>query len=412
MKRFAVISISIACLIVAAMFTPQANAMVYHVEIKDLDPGQPITPPVVAIHKAGYQMFEVGAQASAGLEALAEDGLTDMLVNEAQSHADVMNVKVGGSGPTFGSFKFLVEGEPGDYISIASMFARTNDNFIGTSAQPLPPAGQPMEIDSQVYDAGTEMNTGLIAHIPAYDNVMVGPEENGTISVINDYVIMDDPNDGQVEFEWPPAAKIIITPMPNAINYDIHMVSQSEGQPISPSLVAVHDDRAQIFEPGTQASAGLEELAESGSSSTLINELTPLTGVWIAQRAGDGPGGEQRITITAEPGQLITMISMFGRTNDVFTGITNQELPSLGSMLTLDGLAYDAGTETNTGLMAHIPFYGNSGGPTEGGMISEINVYTIVDDPEGELVFNWPPATQVTIEPRDPQSDVQNWALY
>lgn len=399
-------------LIVFGAAASAGQAMVYHVEIVDLDPGQPLTPPVAVVHGSGYALFETGMAATPGLEMLAEDGLTDALIEEAQASAGVRQALVGGGGPTFASFKFLIEGEPGDLFSYASMFARTNDVFTGLSGVALPPAGMPLTLDAMAYDAGTEVNTGLAAHIPAYGNVDAGETENGTVQPIEMFSIMDDPDAGMIDFAWPPAAQVIITPMPNAIEYELTLEGLSEGQPLTPPLLITHSADAMPFELGAMASPGLELLAEEGASGDWANELRPLDGVWTVMPFGDGPGFGHSTTFTAEPGMLLSLASMFARTNDVVTGVMGYTLPEGGVMEVIETMAYDAGTEMNTGLVEHIPFYGNAGGPDEDGVIAVINEYSVLDDPDGPLDFTWPPAARITIEAMGPASNVTGWDLY
>src|SRR5688572_17431092 len=50
----------------------KANA--YRVTIRNLTPGQPLSPPVVATHRGDDQLFEVGEPASVGVREIAENG--------------------------------------------------------------------------------------------------------------------------------------------------------------------------------------------------------------------------------------------------------------------------------------------------------------------------------------------------
>ena len=191
-----------------------ALALPYSVTIENMvaggpDTGQPLTPAVVIVHDAGYSLFTLGAAATAGLEALAEDGMTAGLVGEANASPNVDTVEIGGGGPFFGSVTVMFEANPGDLISIASMFARTNDVFTGLNGVALPAAGV-MVLPTNAYDAGTEVNTGLIAHIPFYGNPGVGDDENGTVSMIGMYQVVDDPVHGTLSWTFPPAAVVTI----------------------------------------------------------------------------------------------------------------------------------------------------------------------------------------------------------
>lgn len=387
-------------------------AMVYHVEIKDLDPLQPLTPPVAIVHDSGYEIFAVGEASTPGLEAVAEEGNPEILVEEASADPHVKSVVVGGAGGNFFGAKFYVIGEPGDLLSIASMFARTNDNFIGLSSMPLPSSNDPVVMQFEAYDAGTEVNTGLASDVPFYGG-HEGPDEGGVVQVANQYAIVDDPDMGVIEFNWPPSAMITITPMPDAIAYHIKMTNESEGQALSPSSVILHDSSVEVFTEGEAANDGVELLAESGSSKTIINEITSWDGVYQATSIGTGGGMEQMGVAYGVPGEKVTIISMFVRTNDIFTGVKSMTLPPNGETMTVETTTWDAGTEVNTGLTADVPFYGGLEGSEENGVVSVISDYAIMDDPdEGIVEFHWPPSAKLEITGMGATSNVNDWNMY
>jgi hypothetical protein len=188
----------------------------YQILIEDLvaggpATGQPITPPVAVVHGPGYSLFAPGSPASPGLEIVAEEGTPTVLVGEAEGSADVSFVTVGAAGPFFDAAMFEVEGDAGDLLSIVAMLARSNDLITGIHDVPLP-AGGSMMIMTNAYDAGTELNTGLVEHIPFYGNPG-GPDEDGVVSVMMMYSVLDDPIEGQIDYTFPPAARITITRM-------------------------------------------------------------------------------------------------------------------------------------------------------------------------------------------------------
>lgn len=191
-----------------------AQAEVYEVTIENLieggaESGQPFTPPLLAVHNANVMLFEEGQFASAGLEALAEDGVTADLEAEANASPDVYNVYVGG-GPFFGSETVEIEGNPGDLLSVVTMLARSNDLFTGINSVELPASGMIMIEPTGVYDAGTEKNSGLVEHIPFYGNTFVGPEQEDVISMVSAYTVFDDPAQGEINYEFPPSARVKI----------------------------------------------------------------------------------------------------------------------------------------------------------------------------------------------------------
>lgn len=170
------------------------------------------------------------------------------------------------------------------------------------------------------------------------------------------------------------------------------------GQPLTPPLGVVHDAGYTLFAPGVMATPGLEVLAEEGNPMMLKAEADGNPNV-SQTVVGDGPFlGSVSIMVEGDPGDLFSVVTMLARTNDLVTGVHDVVLPDSGSMMLMTN-AYDAGTEENTGLVEHIPFYGNNFvGPDESNPLAEINSYTVVDDPDhGMINYSFPPTARVTI---------------
>ncbi len=209
MSRMATLALLICVPVVSA------GALTYEVAIENMIPGgpemgQPMTPPVVVVHGAGYTLFDAGELATAGLELLAEDGMTADLVAEAEANADVQQVVVGG-GPFFGTEIVQVTGNPGELLSLVTMLARSNDLITGIHDVALPASGSVEILPTGVYDAGTEQNTGMVEHIPFYGNSLVGPEEDAVISMISEYAVLNDPDYKEIRYTFPPSARVRIT---------------------------------------------------------------------------------------------------------------------------------------------------------------------------------------------------------
>jgi hypothetical protein len=94
------------------------------------------------------------------------------------------------------------------------MLGRTNDLISGLHDIPLPEYGTPVELNTDAWDAGCEENTGLIVDIPFYGNHNVGPNENNPISMISTYVIYDDPDFGELTWNFPPVGSVRIEALP------------------------------------------------------------------------------------------------------------------------------------------------------------------------------------------------------
>jgi hypothetical protein len=191
-----------------------AAADAYRITFEDLVPGgaetgQPLTPPVAVVHGPQYAILIPGEFATRGLELLAEDGVTDTLAAEARASKDVKSVVIGAKAPFVDYVEFVVEGDPGDLLSVVAMFARTNDLVTGVFDVPLPRVGA-RSLEPPVYDVGTEVNTGMVRDIPFYGNSFVGPDERKAVSVIECYTVMNDSAFGKKQWCFPPGARISI----------------------------------------------------------------------------------------------------------------------------------------------------------------------------------------------------------
>jgi len=153
-------------------------------------------------------------------------------------------------------------------------------------------------------------------------------------------------------------------------------------------LVAVHDAGNNPFLSGSQATAGLEMLAECGAQATLVTELRkeiarlPSSPSGAGEAADDAEDTEDvEVEITdgeaakvwgvddypalrlLTPGQSVTigpltladaqlpLLSIAGRlmaTNDGFAGLEAMAMPTAAGTYTFELLGFDAGTEPNT----------------------------------------------------------------
>ncbi|MEM1126822.1 MAG: spondin domain-containing protein [Bacteroidota bacterium] len=118
----------------------------------------PLAPIAYAIHPITVNFFEPGVAASEGIERSAEDGdpsvlATELASVEAVRAFGVTNTPVGadGPGPIFpgGAYTFTFTAEPGDYLSFATMFVQSNDLFYAFQPQGLRlfPGGNPISGD-------------------------------------------------------------------------------------------------------------------------------------------------------------------------------------------------------------------------------------------------------------------------
>lgn len=165
----------------------------------------PLAPGVWAVHPSGNPLFTVGAVASPGLEALAEDGDPSGLAAELSGAAGVtssgvFNTPSGAStpGPLLpgSSYTFSVTATAGDRLSFATMLVQSNDLFYAPDPEGLalfsssdaPVTGE-ITMELTLWDAGTETNerpgVGL-TQAPRQPGPNTGMDEAGQVSAVND----------------------------------------------------------------------------------------------------------------------------------------------------------------------------------------------------------------------------------
>ncbi len=172
------------CTLLAFAGSSIANAeegsITYRIAITNLTKGQPLTPPVIAVHKGNLDLYTLGTTASTGLSELAKDGITATLVSELEVVDNVVNIIVGGGLILPGTtVEIDVIGQEDLSISLASMLAKTNDAFIGGKNIALRRINN--KAISQllsVYDAGAEENNEDCNYIPGCGNPEVDTLEN------------------------------------------------------------------------------------------------------------------------------------------------------------------------------------------------------------------------------------------
>ena len=150
-------------------------------------------------------------------------------------------------------------------------------------------------------------------------------------------------------------------------------IENNSNQPLGPVVAATHATGVVVWEEGQLASSGMGTLAETGDIAELFSELQaqskvtdvvsaripmPSQGRVVPRFAPGTVGGpdlvdNQRITITAQSGDLISLASGLLGTNDGFWGLDAVALPESGSLIYF-ARGYDAGTEENNELEAFV----------------------------------------------------------
>lgn len=160
-----------------------------------------------------------------------------------------------------------------------------------------------------------------------------------------------------------------------AEEYRITLMDLTTGQPFSPPVFATHDSSVSLWEPGTAASNGIRQIAESGNRMPLVNALNPQVGGSILDLVTPLsspllPGNRVSIQIKADTAHpWLSSAWMLGRTNDTFSGLHGINLLSISGTQTFDLAAYDAGTEVNTELASDLIAFRGSGHVAENGVI-------------------------------------------
>ncbi|MGJ8582426.1 MAG: spondin domain-containing protein [Psychromonas sp.] len=147
---------------------------------------------------------------------------------------------------------------------------------------------------------------------------------------------------------------VTITETP--VEYEVVLKNLTNGQPVSPPSLLLHDTGA-LFTIGESASEALELLAESGDASEILSD----TGFILSSAsASDGItyGSSATITVSyTDNVKYLSFVSMLGNSNDAFTGLNQVDLTALAlnDSVTYQTVAYDAGTEANTESVETVP---------------------------------------------------------
>lgn len=162
----------------------------YEVSITNLTKGQTFTPILVATHREGVRVFELGAEASPELEAIAESGDPGPLAAFLEGLPGLKDVQVieGLLGPGQTATVEVDARGPFRFVSVASMLIPTNDGFFGLNGVEGPNGRQSDVHFSPAYDAGTEVNEELCADIPGPQcggsgALDAGTDEDGVVHI-------------------------------------------------------------------------------------------------------------------------------------------------------------------------------------------------------------------------------------
>jgi hypothetical protein len=128
------------------------------------------------------------------------------------------------------------------------------------------------------------------------------------------------------------------------------------GQPLSPPLVGIHSNAADLWSVGQPANEIIRYIAEDGdpffgqpllaaTPGVLSSAIATVPGPPEAQPIFPGQSRSFVVTTTQNHNRL-SLAMMLGATNDAFTGLDSLHLNGRGGVYDVD--AYDAGTERNS----------------------------------------------------------------
>jgi Spondin_N len=169
MKRAPRLSVSIA---LAAVLLPCGSALAqergFEVAVTNLTRGQRFTPILVASHREGVRLFDLGSPARPELATLAEEGNTAPLASLLSGMPGVKDIAVSAGllDPGASVAIFVEAGGPFDRVSLAAMLIPTNDGFFAVNDAAGPNGNRTLTLYSPAYDAGSEVNDELCASIP------------------------------------------------------------------------------------------------------------------------------------------------------------------------------------------------------------------------------------------------------
>ena len=140
--------------------------------------------------------------------------------------------------------------------------------------------------------------------------------------------------------------------------FAVTITNLTRGQMITPPIVFSHETGFELFTLGAPASPELAALAEDGDLLPLMMWFQGVPEVYDYQFSSTPLFPGESITIKVVGNgefQSFTAAGMLATTNDAFFAATNVAFPYSSTIKTVDGVAYDAGSEFNSESCDFIP---------------------------------------------------------
>lgn len=156
--------------------------------------------------------------------------------------------------------------------------------------------------------------------------------------------------------------------------FEVTITNLTQGQQLTPIVVATHEQGVSLFAEGSQASPELRELAEEGNNAPLATLLRGMPQVREVTSSEGLLNPGQSVTLNIVGGgrfNHFSVASMLIPTNDAFFALNGVEGPRGLRSMVFYSPAYDAGTEKNDQHCESIPgpFFAECGGPGGGARI-------------------------------------------
>ena len=389
--------------------------------VRNVTGGNPLTPPIAIVHDGSVITGASSLDGLAGLEELAEAGAQEPLATTLAGLDGVSEVVKIETAPIPGGEEAtgMVMAMPGDYVTVVSMLACTNDAItVGTA---IVSEGGAMS-SGRVYDAGTEVNSETAASVPCLGGAGVS-DASGEGSLMLHGGIMGGADLDATTHGWDVAAMQLFvhaagTDAPAAANPTLTLENLTAGQPITPPVVVVHDPNvAPLMYESPDDLDGIDDLSEGGATGDLIATLDGRPGVLSAFVLNTGgpilPGQEYNTVIDGVDGAAVSVAGMFACTNDAYILATSMiELDDDGKPTTTEAIAsvIDSGSESNDETADTVPCLGGeaiSSGLGEGSRSEHRGIQGGADlDPE---THGWTAETTAKLTLCNRRADQPEW---
>jgi len=142
----------------------------------------------------------------------------------------------------------------------------------------------------------------------------------------------------------------------SAQDLTISFTNLTHGSHFTPLIFSAHTSDQHIFEINTEASEGLQAMAEGGNTALIASDLAALNADVVSSPAPGGltaPGQTTTFDMTTQSlNTHLSMSAMILPSNDGFVGLDALEIPTAVGTYSYYLNAYDAGTEANDEVLA------------------------------------------------------------